>query len=144
MWIRFSAAAAAASLKRASQRAGIGQGQGRFSAAAAAASLKHPGLGRSRRGVRRFSAAAAAASLKPEGGGITVPDGSRVFRGRGRGLIEADRQEAEGFDPRQGFSAAAAAASLKLLAAGGLAHPKQRFSAAAAAASLKRFVMQTV
>ena len=60
----------------------------------------------------RFSAAAAAASLKPDLRRLDRQRGRTVFRGRGRGLIEAHGQCPSPPEARW-FSAAAAAASLK-------------------------------
>ena len=85
-----------------------------------------------------FSAAAAAASLKLDTHVLPRLGTANVFRGRGRGLIEAATQTSPGSASCSTFSAAAAAASLKL---GGheelLVARFPAFSAAAAAASLK-------
>ena len=87
----FSAAAAAASLKRTADTDADSFALGGFSAAAAAASLKQYGTPGTGTQGPRFSAAAAAASLKPVlRHTYPLPD-LAVFRGRGRGLIEAFR-----------------------------------------------------
>ena len=162
----------------------------RFSAAAAAASLKPRAGVAPASSMKRFSAAAAAASLKlTRSPTIAAPTWPPVFRGRGRGLIEATRidllfkhRASEVFRgrgrgliearPRSArrsgrgsrFSAAAAAASLKhariravapgiaevfrgrgrglieARAGAGALHAAAGFSAAAAAASLKPMV----
>ena len=133
----FSAVSAAASLKLFPPGDLPGGGLP-FSAVSAAASLKLEDLLDGLLRELPFSAVSAAASLKPHPPGPLRQHLEDVFRGIGRGLIEARPAAPASPAHARAFSAVSAAASLKRGVRKAKKIARRAFSAVSAAASLKR------